>query len=329
MAKPQLVCLTPIKNEDWILDRFLSTASLWADHIIIADQYSTDKSVAICRRYSKVKLIRNRNRKFNEPERQKLLLDEARKIPGPKILLALDADEFLTPECIQPKIWQPIIHLSPGTVIWFDWLNVTPGFKKYWLAPRKMPFGFVDDGSIHQGNLIHSPRIPLTSTAKNYFPDSLKVLHFQYTDWQRMNSKHRWYQAYEETVNHQHDPVSLYRTYHHMYSSHHLVTLPPHYLKKYHELGIDLAVSLQNNTYWWDQELKKILASHQPSTFAWLDIWQNEFKSMDPRKWYHMLLHLYLRYTQPFTYLLPINLFDRLLIKTFKLSAQHHISHQG
>lgn len=42
MNRPQIIVVTPIKNEDWILDRFLSTTSLWADNIIIADQCSTD-----------------------------------------------------------------------------------------------------------------------------------------------------------------------------------------------------------------------------------------------------------------------------------------------
>ena len=36
--KPTVVCLTPVKNEAWILDRFLKCAGLWAEHIIIADQ---------------------------------------------------------------------------------------------------------------------------------------------------------------------------------------------------------------------------------------------------------------------------------------------------
>lgn len=40
--KPIINYLTPVRNEVWILDRFLKAASFWADHIIIADQMSTD-----------------------------------------------------------------------------------------------------------------------------------------------------------------------------------------------------------------------------------------------------------------------------------------------
>ncbi len=42
--KPVLICLTPIRNEAWILERFLQCASLWADYIIIGDQNSDDGS---------------------------------------------------------------------------------------------------------------------------------------------------------------------------------------------------------------------------------------------------------------------------------------------
>ena len=31
--RPKIICLTPVKNEEWILRRFLRLASLWADHI--------------------------------------------------------------------------------------------------------------------------------------------------------------------------------------------------------------------------------------------------------------------------------------------------------
>ena len=36
----KIICLTPVKNEGWILERFLKCTSLWADYIIIADQSS-------------------------------------------------------------------------------------------------------------------------------------------------------------------------------------------------------------------------------------------------------------------------------------------------
>ena len=97
MKKPLVFCLTPVKNEAWILERFLSCASLWADKIIIADQGSTDGSKEIAAKFAKVITIDNPSTVLNEFNRQQLLLAEARRISSdPKVLLALDADEFLS-----------------------------------------------------------------------------------------------------------------------------------------------------------------------------------------------------------------------------------------
>ena len=36
------ICVTPVRNEAWIIDRFLAAAKTWADHVIVADQQSSD-----------------------------------------------------------------------------------------------------------------------------------------------------------------------------------------------------------------------------------------------------------------------------------------------
>ena len=74
---PKIICLTPVLNEAWILDRFLKCASLWADHIIIADQGSTDGSVEIAKRYEKVIFIDNKtDGDFNEMKMRAPLLKQ-------------------------------------------------------------------------------------------------------------------------------------------------------------------------------------------------------------------------------------------------------------
>src|SRR6266513_1643562 len=94
--RPLVICLTPVKNEEWIIEKFLACTSLWADHIILADQGSTDRTTEIAKNFSKVVLIKNYDEQFNEHFRQQLLVDKAREFPGKKLLIALDADEFFT-----------------------------------------------------------------------------------------------------------------------------------------------------------------------------------------------------------------------------------------
>jgi DNA integrity scanning protein DisA with diadenylate cyclase activity len=75
---------------NWILEKFLSVTSQFADTIIVADQQSTDASRKICRRFPKVILIDNPNRDYNELSRQQLLIAAAREsYPGPRILQAI------------------------------------------------------------------------------------------------------------------------------------------------------------------------------------------------------------------------------------------------
>src|SRR5207247_9635192 len=62
----RVVVVTPVRNEAWILERFLSVTSRFADHIIVADQRSSDGSRAICSRYPNVTVIDNPTDEFNE-----------------------------------------------------------------------------------------------------------------------------------------------------------------------------------------------------------------------------------------------------------------------
>ena len=63
---PKIICLTPVRNESWILEKFLKCASLWADIIIIADQESDDGSREIAKNFEKVKLVDNKSGYFSE-----------------------------------------------------------------------------------------------------------------------------------------------------------------------------------------------------------------------------------------------------------------------
>ena len=69
MTQPKIICLTPVRNEAWILKAFLSATSLWADIIIIADQMSTDGSREIARQFPKVKLLENNRSDIQKPVR--------------------------------------------------------------------------------------------------------------------------------------------------------------------------------------------------------------------------------------------------------------------
>src|SRR4051795_11203104 len=127
--KRQVVCVTPVKNEGWFLERFLRATELWADRIIVADQGSTDETRAIAARFPKVTLVENPRADYDEGARQRLLIAAAREVPGPKVVIALDADEVLTPTWTESQEWRDALAAPPGTALAFDWVNVLPGWE--------------------------------------------------------------------------------------------------------------------------------------------------------------------------------------------------------
>src|SRR3989454_11615746 len=113
----RIVVVTPVRNEAWILERFLSVTSRFADHIIVADQRSSDDSRAICSRYPKVTVIDNPTDEFNERDRQLLLLRQARAlVPPPRGILALEADEILPANAPDTPSWRAILAPPPRTI---------------------------------------------------------------------------------------------------------------------------------------------------------------------------------------------------------------------
>lgn len=278
--KPTIICLTPIKNEAWILDRFLQSASLWADYIIVADQMSTDGSREIARKYPKVVLIENNSNTFNEPERQKLLIDEARKIEGQKLLIALDADEILTPNFTRSICWGKMLQAKPGTVFNFQWANIRSDFKLFWHYCY-FPGGYMDDGYDHSHvNKIHTTRIPVPVDSKIVNIEDVKVMHFQYTSWERMQSKHRWYQCYERVTYPDKSPLSIFRMYHHMYGleKEELEIIPEFWINDYKKQGIDLTFQSKTEIYWWDEKVLDYFDQYGVDYFRKIYIWNPNWK---------------------------------------------------
>jgi glycosyltransferase involved in cell wall biosynthesis len=282
MMSRKIICLTPVKNEAWVLETFLATVSIWADHIIIADQGSTDGSLEIYKKFSKIILINNENKNFNEPERQKILLNEARKIAGENnIFLTLDADEFLVNFEDNPE-WEQLKNLNPGDIFMMPWLNVLP--KNQTFYPSRgghMVFGYINDGRKHQGNPIHSPRVPEHPDQKKVFFSNLNVLHYQYASRERLLSKHRWYECYEKIKFPAKNNIDIYRQYHHIdLPIENIESLNDEWLKTYHQHGIDLKAIKDDEQYWWDKEVCLLFDQYGVKHFKKIAIWGVDWKTI-------------------------------------------------
>lgn len=276
--RPTVICLTPIRNEAWILGAFLRCASEWADLIVVADQNSTDASRSIAAKFPKVRLIKNVAREFNEPQRQKMLIEAAREIPGPRILVALDADEFLSGNWTESSDWKKIMTSPPGSVFGLRWLNVFPDFHSASDNTYSLPCVYVDDGKPHRGEAIHSPRVPIAQGQIPVNLNEIRLLHFNFVDPARLASKRRWYMCLERIKFPEKSLIQIYDKYN--YADVHArissVDLPPDWcqyliardLTKSHLCGAGI-----DGFYWYDYEVSEWLAEHNWRTFAYLPIW--------------------------------------------------------
>lgn len=310
--KPKLVCLTPVRNEAWILDVFLACTSMWADHIIIVDQCSDDGSREIARAHPKVTLIENDSPEYNEKLRQKMLIEAARAIEGPKVLVALDADEFFVADFIGGDEWNGMLSAEPGTVFTMQWACVRPDKESYYVFDAEFPLVYVDDGYEHQGTEIHSPRLPLPPHTPR-IPLGVKTLHLAMVDRARFDSKIRWYQCWEMlTGKWDRRSFELYRFYHTEYAiaPSRLMPLPSSWIDGY---GNANPMGYRSEPYYrWDGEMLDLLIGHGPSRFRQADVWGVDWNGMhkairgseppvpldDPRSFVEKRIHRWLEETQ-------------------------------
>ncbi len=324
---PKLICITPVRNEAWCLDVFLQCTSLWADHIIIADQNSTDGSMEIAKNYSKVILIENKSPVFNEPERQNLLIEEARKIKGDKILFALDADEVFSANFKDTLDWQRILHSSSRDVFWFQWAQLVCDQINCWIPVNYFPWMFHDDGFEPHGNYtksIHSMRIPYPIEEKQmFYVNDFKVLHLAPLYPKRQHSKERYYQCVERLIN-KHDSITLFRQYH-SGKVKELLHYDEKWVDGYNKYGINIFkdLMLKEDRFWFDDEILTLFGKNGIKLFKDICIFDSEWLQInnldDPRNAYDKLIHHYLNITKDFSTNLGVRITDKIIKKFLKL----------
>jgi glycosyltransferase involved in cell wall biosynthesis len=279
---PKIVVVTPVKNEAWILDRFLSVTSRFADHIIIADQKSTDESVAICGKHPKVTLIENESEDYDEASRQILLINEARNlVKGPRIILALDADEILAADATKQPGWQAMLKAKPGTVLCFEKpdLYLTPDLCIRYNEP--WPLGYVDDGKEHKAKKVHSIRIPQPDGAPKADFHDVKILHYGLARPTAQTSKIRWYSVVENVLKtspllRRRRSYSADKDYLH---GHQPQPAPVKWFAGWEEIGIDMRSIPEQKYYWWDFDVLRYFEKYGPKRFWFEDIWKFDWEA--------------------------------------------------
>lgn len=327
MNKPLLICMTPVRNEAWVLHAFLKATSLWADYIIIANQMSTDGSREIALSYPKVILIDNNNPEFNEAERQSLLIKKAREVANGRdtILFGLDADEIFSANFMETNDWKKIVCSRPGDVFWFKWAEILPSMKEYWMSPTTYyPWMFHDDGKEPHGNYVrnmHSMRIPYPIEEKQmYYVDDFRVLHLAYLNTARVQSKNRFYKFVDYEMNHR-SIIVLSRSYTPVKKEEKVYPLSESWIynQQKNKFNLFASIDLLTTRFWFDSYVVRKITTAGEREFRNLDIWQKQFisdyKLKDPRSLVVKIIHYYLFLTKNYYKNILIRSMDKLLKK--------------
>lgn len=280
----KIIVITPIKNEAWILERFLTVTSQFADHIIIADQNSSDGSREICMQYNKVTLIDNEDDNYDEAKRQILLLKKARElVDEPKIILALDADEILAANAMETIGWKTMLKAKQGTVLFFEKpdLYMSPNLCIRF-RDNLWPLGFVDDGGEHIPKTIHSIRVPVKDDSNFLLLNDIVVLHYAPTRQNCQRAKFRMYSVIENIK--KTNPIHLrrkrYSLKNFMKYNREIELSQPIWFEKWEKLGIDMQTISDNKIYWNDYKVLELFKEYGTKKFWFDDIWDQDWVSV-------------------------------------------------
>jgi hypothetical protein len=288
MDRPKIIVLVPVRNEAWILPTFLECASLWADHIIVADQLSEDRSRELAAGFPKVTLIDNPSATFSEVERQRLLIAAARRFPGPRLLMALDADEIVSANILDEPEWKQAMQMPPGTVLAFPKVELFGSLKQYFLHSVEdkdswIPFGYMDDGAEHQGSVIHTCRIPEPAGPPRFQLNNVVVLHLSRLNMLRAESKDRWYRCFERISFPQKNILTIHRLYdffERLKDTFNIRATHPDWFANYQKAGIDLNINETETVFWWDWEILRLFKKYGTAPFRHLDIWSVDWEAL-------------------------------------------------
>ena len=287
--KPLLVVITPVRNEAWVLEAYLTCCSSWADHIIIADHHSTDGSREIAQQFPKVTLIDNPCEEWVEYECRARLLEEAAKIEGDKIIFALDADEFLSEGFTRTEGWQRILRSKPNEIFAFRWLNLYDDLNhavedtvySEWAAHFAADVDVVAEYRALERNAVHCQRVPCIEGSRCRYIEvgDIRFVHLGNLNTARVRNKLDFYQV----VNFDKNPrranaVSMYRSYH-AGAPAGLAELPVAVRLWQAEGGGDASLLLRQSDYGkhYIDEMEAIIRREGTSKFRSLCIWENPY----------------------------------------------------
>jgi hypothetical protein len=328
-----IICVTPIKNEDWILDRFLTLASEWADYIIIADQCSDDRSPEIAKSFEKVIYFLNEG-EYDEQERSQLLLNEVRRIKAAKkLIVCLDADEALTLNWDKSEDWKLMLEANPKAIFSFNWINLISKNRELAINIPKTKLAYIDDNvsTFDLDITFHAPRYPNIKYPKLIELSNIGVLHFQYLATNRYYQKNSWYQIKEVIDKKNKNFIGIFRAYHKHINpdENNLIKLDPLWVKS-GNFDLNVFEIEDKSLNWYGKDVISLLTKYGAKKFKLLNIWDFDWNTpnirinkskdeiKDPRSAFIKYIHTWLNNTQQKQKKITVRILQKLIYILYK-----------
>jgi hypothetical protein len=296
MSNTKIIVVTLVKDEAWMLERFLSTCSKFADHIIVSDESTGfDNSLEIYPKFPKVILHHNpgnslRGESARGVIRRRFVFQEARKIVCDKrIIIAIDSDEIISANIFESPEWKTVLNSGPGTLFHLQWVTLWKNYKQYRADYPYLYGGYtrqiwVDDGvseiPVIGYQAMHQAYNPLQARKHIYLND-IVCLHYQACNWRRMESKHRFYRAYEKSYIGKLSDMAIYRIYGHILSQKiECRYSPSKWFDGWEKMGIDMTSTEDMELTHWDLSLISMLQQLGTDVFALQDIWRVDWNKL-------------------------------------------------
>jgi hypothetical protein len=218
---PKIVGLVPVRNEEILIANCLRALVPYTDAIVVLDDVSTDKTLAIVESLKEEchveRIIAKKEWIRDEKADREAMLVAGREIGGTHFIV-VDADEIFAAPCANDNwLRNTILQLRPGQILIFPYLHVWGDHLHYrndeLCSPGK-PFIFdpifCDDGSCSYyasqawgpSGTIHVGRIPANLNHKQqvFVPyDDIQhgLIHLRFVNLDQARVKVIWYMCLE------------------------------------------------------------------------------------------------------------------------------------
>lgn len=283
----------PVKNDSWFVEKSITSALMWADHVIVADGNSTDGSHDIYKeiekKYKNITIIYNRPKMdYTSSDLRNYGLRLCRNFDGNNLIIELHADEIVSGEILKREIKETLEKkIKVGDSLMMPWINIWkhPFYfrndNSIW-SNNKGWFGFRDDrtSSFNEAS-FHGARVPSNLIKNKVEINFLNVLHFQFMNLGMERSKQALYQIFERNHYPKKNVEHINKIYACAYDERqiNLVPLAKEHYQSWLDLGIPIDNKYPNEGFnWRDLEVLKNFKKNGIEKYKNLNIWNIDWE---------------------------------------------------